>query len=570
MKKPFSGTVNWIKEKIDFQNLVIILLLFWVARYWHYSQFGLYEDDLTIIPRAMQMNFSELIRFILNFIYHLYGHGRPLSDSFIYSLSNFGFNLAGLSGPYLIGFMIETINAVLFYFLMKRIAGRYIALLSTVVYVLFSADTTQIYLTHSLGLQPSLTLLLLAMHAYLSNKKWVAYLLSFTILFSYETPFLVFLGLPLLQNEWNRKKLKEWIIHCFVLFLMLVSVYLLRLFVGEGRVENFTLMEMAKLSVSHSLVGPIVSLGTYLYRPLQTIRALSLEIGFVIVITWVVVGFLLQRRMPIDPLERPKLFPIKQLWGKMSSEIKEKIRILVSGLLMLIAAYPLTFTVPARSITGRNTRVHSAGVIGASIIIGVILFLVIKFIQKTNKRRLFIWIVAGWFALVAGYGFVIQHDYIKGWEAQKRFWQELMPVISDVNEKTVVLVEPSVFRYESIQIGANYWNLPRVLNQIYTFPDDWNEPPRVYRLIDGWESRILTSDGLFRIDSTTVVAPPSTYKNVIPSDVILIQAGEMPLRSYDLEIGDTVYELKQLDSATLYHMEKGFLYPYLITSELLQ
>ena len=49
-------------------------------------------------------------------------------------------------------------------FWLEAVAHRAFTLIGALVYCLFSADTTQAFITHSLGLQPSLTLLLLAFH----------------------------------------------------------------------------------------------------------------------------------------------------------------------------------------------------------------------------------------------------------------------------------------------------------------------------------------------------------------------------------------------------------------------
>ena len=559
--------INWIKSHNLFVNCIILIVTFWVARYWYFTQFGLYEDDLTIIPRAMQMSFSELFKFIFDYIFHLYGQGRPFHHSFIYFFSTLGYKIADFNGPYLFGFLIETLNIVLFYFFVVRISDSKTAFLSGLAYTLFPADTTQIFLTHSLGLHPSLTFLLIAIHLYISNKKWLAYLMAMLILFIYETPFLVFIGVPLLKKKWNRNFFREWILHFLIICVILIGVYGLRMYLGEERVTSISIKEIVATSLSHSIIGPVVNLGTYFYRPLQTLMSLNFEIGLVIIISWIIIGIQLMNQLPEESISFSYLLPKKKFWRFWSEELKSRLRVLLAGIVMLICAYPLTFTVPAQSITGRNTRVHSAGVIGAAIIIGVLYILVIELIKKNKRKQLISWVIAGSFALLIGYGFVLQNDYIQGWQAQKRFWRELIPIISDVREDTIVLVEPSVFSYESKQIGANYWNLPRTLNQIFSFPSEWNNPPRVYRLIDGWERNIITNNEEIRVDNLTVVAPPSLYTNAVPANVIFIQVGDIPLRSYDLEIDENVYDLKQQDDVTLSKIRQGFLYPYLINDD---
>ena len=198
-------------------DILLLMALFWFVRYWHSGHFGLYEDDLTIIPDAFQRSFSSLIEFIYSYIIHLYGHARPLSDSFIYLFSWLGWRIAGLWGPYLIGFAITAVNIGLFYWLIRRVSDRALALLSGLAFVLYAADTTQAFLTHSLGLQPSVLLILLAMHSYLSDWRVLSYGLAFIVLFGYELPFVLFAAVPLFKPTWNKRLFKELILHGLIL-----------------------------------------------------------------------------------------------------------------------------------------------------------------------------------------------------------------------------------------------------------------------------------------------------------------------------------------------------------------
>jgi len=75
---------------------------------------------------------------------------------------------------------------------------------------------------------------------------------------------------------------------------------------------------------------------------------------------------------------------------------------------------------------------------------------------------------------------------------------------------------------ETTQIGANTWNVPRLLEQFYEMPLDWGAPPRVYRLLPNWQQSIMTSDGGVNLQITNVVAPPSLYGIFDPDEIIFI------------------------------------------------
>jgi len=243
-------------------DLIFWSALFWVARYWFSRYFGFYEDDITIIPSAFKMTFSELMNFITSYILQFQGQGRPLHHSFIYLFSWTDWRIAGLWGPYLIGYLITSINIGLFYWLLRKVTDRLFALIGGISYLLFSADTTQAFLTLSLGLQPSIMLVLLAFHGYLSNWRLSAYFLAFISLFYYETPFLVFLAAPLLKKKWDWRLLKEFLFHGLVLGVMLGSDYFLRLKMGEGRLEGLDLHQMLAASVHQMILGPLTALRT--------------------------------------------------------------------------------------------------------------------------------------------------------------------------------------------------------------------------------------------------------------------------------------------------------------------
>ena len=152
-----------------------------------------------------------------------------------------------------------------------------------------------------------------------------------------------------------------------------------------------------------------------------------------------------------------------------------------------------------------------------------------------------------------------------GWVIQKEFWSDVIPLIPDMEEGTVVLVDPSRLR-DTLYIGANFWNLPRVLDQIYHYPSEWVETPKVYRLVPDWQKHIVTEEGRFQLDGSTTFAPPATFKNVPNSDVVLIEtnSGEPVRRTEPLVIDGVEFPLKELATTGPLHVEEGYLFDYLI------
>jgi hypothetical protein len=550
-------------------DILFLAALFWVVRYWHSRHFGLYEDDLTILPNNFTRSFSSLISYIYFYISHMYGHSRPLSDSFIFLFSWLGWRTVGLWGPYIVGYLITAINISLFYWLMRRVTtNRPFALLTGLGYVLYSADTTQAFLTHSLGLQPSTVLILLALHSYLSNKRILAYGLAFIVLFSYETPFLLFVAAPLLKKTWNKALLKEILWHVVVVIGMLGVIYFLRASFSEDRVIDLGLKDMIMTPILHVLEGPIVSLGTFAYRPYQTIRALDPEIGLAIVVSFAVILWIISRLSVTAQVSARVIWrAIKDPFSRraLPEEIKTLGRVLIIGIIMLAAAYPLTFTVRAYAISGRETRAHFAGAAGAALLVASFALILILVTNGTNWRKLVNILISLELACMVGYGFVIQRDYVMAWQYQREFWTELMPLIPDAREGTVILVDPAAL-HDTRQIDANTWNLPRVLGQLYIFPEEEKNIPVVHRLRAGWQNLLVKGDGRFMISTSTLSSVIKTSSEYDSHNIILIQAEKGHLvRRMEIELNGLDFQLKPSSEPVLPFLPHGNLFPLLIT-----
>ncbi len=559
---------------------LLLLGTLWVVRYWHSAEFGLYEDDLTHLPRAATMSWEQVIRFALDpeRIIRLHGQGHPLHYTFIYTLTKLGWYLGDLRGLYLVGYSVEAINVCLFYSLLRRLHSRALGLLGGLAYVLYAADTTQAFLTYSLGLQPSLTCLLLAAHAYLSGRLWLTYPLASLTLLTYETVFPVALAFPLLVELPRRKWVRASLRHAALCVLILLAVVGWRLAVGENRVGELTVFQAVATPVLHMIQGPVVSLGTYLYRPIQALQAMNLEIAIVsslYLALFVVLAAWLRRAGPMWDVgalrqawagtggRQPLVKRMQRVWQTLPKGAQVLLRLAAAGLVMLVLAYPLTFTVRAYAISGRESRVHAAGIVGAAVVIGS---LMLASLTIPRRGPVLAAAMAIWVGLLAGFGFVVQRDYVLGWQYQRQFWAELLPLIADAENGTAVLVDPSGLP-DTVHIGANTWNLPRVLEQLYEFPQSWSTPPRVFRLVPGWEHRLVSETGLFQLNGATVTAPVSVLDRYPSRNVILIRTdgGLLARQTTPLRIPGGEFSLKPRGQPVLATLPRGPLYSLLLS-----
>ena len=237
------------------------------------------------------------------------GQGRPLHSSFVYIFGFIGGQIGSIASLYYISFFLLLLNSILLFLWFNRIAGVTFAVFGALTFVLFPADTTQIYLTHSFGLQPSMSFFLLASLAYFAHRRWLAYSLILGSLITYETLFTVFLMVPLLQHPWNRNLFKEWTIHLGVMFSMSLAIVCLRISVGEGRVLELGPTDLILIPLLHMLQGPMVSMGTFLYRPVQVLTSLNFELGCILFLS--VASFFWHFRTMVPN----KTFEISPLWN---------------------------------------------------------------------------------------------------------------------------------------------------------------------------------------------------------------------------------------------------------------
>jgi len=564
-----------------FRSITILILiagLIWVARFWHSPAFGLYEDDYTRIPQALAMTGSELWRITIQAFRYFVDHGKPLHPTLIYSLALIGGRMGDLFGVYIIGYLIVTINAFLFYWLMKRISNQTFALISGLAYCLFSADTTQAFITHSLGLQPSLTFLLLAMHSYISDKKVLSYLLLTGILLNYETPFLIFLGAPLLKKKWDERLPRELALNVVILGGMLLSVLLIRHLMGESRVSGLDFPEVIIIPITHMIQGPLVAFGMYIYRPIQAIQNLNTEMILLMAISFPIFAWILitskfsdKQHLPAegDPRilqDQGEITGISKLklgeWKK-PGEFFLPLRLGITGIVMLILAYPLTFTVRAFAISGRDTRVHFGAVIGAALLWGSIWYAALFLAERYRKKKAVAFTLAGVCSLLLGFGLVVQWDYQRAWALQQELWTDIVKFVPDLNDNTVILVDPNGL-VDTKHIDANTWSMPLVMQYIYEFPNTWQHAPRVHRLLPDWEERVLHNSLEIK-----VVDYQWEYVVVPWKDTVLLETsgGRVVSRLEEIQIDGDTYKIKRFEPDTSVRYPEGVLYDYLIRSK---
>ena len=570
-----TGWRKWSHAEI-FGMCALIAVIIWIAHFSQSAKFGLYEDDYGRVPLAMSMTGVELRKVLISlFTTHFEGQGRPLHTGFILALSFAGAHLGGLPVIYLIGYLILTANACLFFALLLRLYNPVIALTSAIAFSLFPADTTQPFLTHALGIQPSITLFLLASHCYISGRIKLSYGLIFVSLFCYETIYPVFLLVPFFRKAPFITKRNAVIRHGLVLGGMLGLVFIIRSALGaSGRIQGVGFKEL--LLVCFNIVfGPLVSLGAFPYRCLTTLKELGslnvLNHGLLSLLPLCFIGFLfvfyrLSADINCAPFGLVSICDNRCFRVQVPKVFADLTYPAILGLFMTLLAYVLTFTTVADRISGRGSRVHTAASLGASLFAGCVCTMILSLAKVYRGKFVGVAFVAALFSVLTGFGYLAQREYAVAWQYERGFWTDVVRLCPDLTDGTLILLEPGILPpFRDNMIYPYSWSLPIVLDKIYQFPDSWHSPPAVYKLNRYPQAR--TSENAGKSDLTLYIdwVDPTTPR-VESSNIIVLgtTGGQLVRRNEPLTIDGHTFRSKGLDGGAPRFFQHGVLYDLLI------
>jgi hypothetical protein len=339
---------------------------------------------------------------------------------------------------------------------------------------------------------------------------------------------------------------------------------------------NFS--EVLPIILDSMVVGPKVSLWQFLAAPLNSFSHWTFETYLVFIwCTGIFIFYFNQLEVgrigkikfeedsSIDRISfrYPQLLEFRyqsQIVGYYLS----KSRILLTGLLLLCLGYSVSFThYPPTAEYGRVTSVHLAATFGGSLVFAWVSSVLLSLAKYYRMKSYATTILALYLALVVGYHFTIQLDFKQSWQNQKFFWTSVVKNSPDLQDRTVILVIRKNLPTTKF-IKTNSWSDPLILRQIYKFPEDWQQEPRLFLVSTKWWSRIS-----FNTDESTWRVPSSTWPGYVDislgSNVILLKMDGNRLIRLDepVVIQDKVFIRKEPLSANS-NLKKGVLYDYLI------
>jgi hypothetical protein len=542
-------------KSLKITTFLTIALITWIAHFWYFNHLGLYEDDYAFIGNILTMDFSRFVDSVKNMNLAFF-QGRVVGFNILFFSAYFAGKLGGLPLIYISAYLLALTNNILFYLFLQRLWNQPIFVLTgTLAFTLFPADNTRAFLTH-IHILPAITFLLLAFLSYLNDKKIWSYLLITASFLSYETCFLLFITAPFLTKKPQSEIFKELIKHLFILGTIFLVVLILRKLTGDSRVGDLDIATAIFTPIRQIITGPFVCLGTFVYRPWQTLHNLGGELLIFVPLSLLMLLWLFLQNSRFSGLDSGENWPIiKQLS--------------LLGISLLFLAYPLTFTVPATLISGRDSRVHAAAVVGASILGGILGYLIVYLANSYRQKNLAALLLATYFSLLVGFGITVQQQNQLSWKYQQAFWADVIQLAPDLSDGQVILVDAPSLPWGS-QLYPFAWSMPSVVGQLYQFPWQWKNVPKLYKLNPDWQQKIPANGEMALNNDNGLLSYYYTWESprqVKTSEIILLQEkdGKLVRTTTPIVVGTKKFSFKPLTNSTLDSFEKAYLYDYLIS-----
>lgn len=577
--KPLFASARRTALRLDWQaaaHFALLAAVVWAAHFLLQSGFGFYEDDYTYIAKPLGWSASDLLTH-LHDVWRGWPQGRPLGYTLPQLTAYLGGQLGGLRPIYLAAFLIHALNASLFFVLLRRWFPHLPSLTGALAFALYPADTTHPLLMHSLGLHTSLTFLLLASLLYHSPRRPLSYLFALASLLTYETPYPVFLAVPLLGRGWDRTLLKDWLRHALIWAVVMALVVAIRYGIGEARLTAAATSSPAPLTIlsrtlASMVIGPWTSLSTFILAPWWLLSHLNAML--VVAMALALIGFLLMLLSPRwnsgstpDGSRQPSETALtgREASIPYSASRLAALRVLAVSLLCLAAGYTLSFTHYPPTITyGRATSVHLASTFGGSLLVASLVSIALPLKPNFALRLAAVTVLSAWLALLLAYSVAIQLDFRQAWTNQRLFWAQVVPLVPDARDGTMIFVldhDLPATRF----IYTHSWADPIILEQLLRFPTSWDTPPRLFVVPSDWTGSIVSSgsDLLWEVPPATW---PAHWETLPPGNVILLEmdSGNLVRRSGEFSLGSRSLALKMAPPRDGAQRPDGPLYPYML------
>jgi len=499
--------------RADLGAAAALLLLVWIACFFRLRELGLYEDDYWhLVP------WQEGWPFLAERLNRLIGGGeasRPLAPFVIEFQFWLGWRLGGLDGGYALAGTVLFVNAMLVYALVRRLAGREIALVAAAFFFVYPGDATRMVQIRAFHAHLALAAPLIAFLLYPTRYRWLAYPISVLPLFFYEIGVVPFLFAPLLFERGWRALWRAQLRHGAVLGAWLAPALAVRVIFAPGRLRDVpadTAWQWLERSASAIWLGTAKSLELLVTRIGVVVdHADRFEIacmaGIFVVLS---VGLWSMGRADRTDFGIPP-----------PMERRDGIALIAAGVGMAALTYAMMITgrrFPPLFEFGRPTVVHAVGAIGYAIAIAGGLATLRRRAWPAGTRAGVVAGLALYLSVSAGFQLYVQRGLALSWAEQQRYWRVIDGLAGDLEDGSIIVLDmPSRAPTPVMRVKALGWST--VPTALHRYPEAWSATP-VLILLEYASRYFRVENGRLDVRSRPYV---DDYRPVEPRQVIWIE-----------------------------------------------
>lgn len=470
--KSFNSLPSAYKDlTIYFFYAIVIFLAF----YLKFGSFGLYEDDYWYLAIPANSDWNEFVQFIkAQLVNTVENRGRYIGAVFPFLLSYLTYHVGGLKFVYLFGVLLVAVNSLLIYKILKKAFPVNLAIIAGLIFSLYPADTTKALIVHIYNLNTSLLCALGGLLLFLNNRKVLGYFVAFLSMLNYENAFLPFVLAPLLATlNWDKKLIRNLIVHWLIIGAYFILLVFLRKTSGEVTINNIETSQFIYNTMKSLVLGPLTAALAFFIAIYESISNFN-QVYFNVIATFILIG-----------LGSCLYFSDSIKISLNSNDLKDYsinrtviLKTFCIAITLTVIGYAFGFSHEPFVFKGRMTSVHFGGALGMSLLAASIIYFVYIYLKNNLLKKFYIVFFSLFMSFLAGYGMIIQNDYIKSWNLQKKFWSKVIELCPDVKENTLILVMKKNTRETDYALSYS-WASPLILENLYEFPYEWKRKPKV-------------------------------------------------------------------------------------------
>ena len=535
---------NYLDNKAAF--LLIIFFCF-IGNYTEIMHFGFYEDDYALITPFLHMDLKSVANVWGVVLENTFSRGRPLGYILTSFFTIIGYHVAGIPGIQFFGFLIITVNGYICYKIISSRFPDYIGLYTGIILVLYPALTVKQYLTHTLHLESSLLIGLMATYMFVSGRRKCSYLVAVLSLFTYELGILPYLFAPLFYKDLIfEKRVRKLLFHLGICILIIFLVATARIYAGDYRFSSPHYLNSTAVLTEDSIIkffkalfiGPWVSMESFIKAESWVNRWLLRNMSIMIFgMVGAGVGYIIaiKARSMICKnkyyLDEKVTFNIPLINSCCSSKrvYLSLVNALVTSLICLSGAYLFNLPkYPPNYLFTRNVSEHLASIFGGSLLAACILFYTLyistclsRRIYKNIAKYLSCMFVGLFFGMLVAYGRIWQLDAVNVWTIQKAFWTQFETLVPDLEKGTRVYL----YKDKNIPFALNLQpfsgSSSLVLGQLYSMPKAWKVSGPFWYQLRGNNA----ADGI-RNYPRVMLIKPTWWKHIeFKEDMVMVNLG---------------------------------------------